>query len=905
MKNPKTVITIVVILAIWFALTSGISFYIDSLWFRSVGYPEVFNKTLWSKFTFWLAGFGSALAVLGLNFWLASRRSFGTYWIREDLIEVARKGSDALFWIIIFVVSAFVGLVVQSRWFDFLQFQNQLSSGVNDPIFQKDLSFYFFSLPIWNFLMHLGLTLIFLSFAISAVSYVIHGHLGYFRRLQLTPSARIHLLVLMGMGLFIFALRFWLLRFDLLYSRRGFIFGAGYTDLNAQLYAYWILAAISALTALFFLASIVTRTLTPVAVSAVLFVVAYLLVNGAYPALVQTFIVKPNELEMEAPYIQHNIRFTSQAYGLEKIETREFAATANLTLEQLLQHESTIRNIRLWDWRPMKQCYNQLQSIRPYYEFEDIDVDRYFIQGNYRQVMLAVRELDFAQVPPEAQNWINQNFLYTNGYGLALSPVNEVTPEGLPEFFIKDIPPRSSIDLQVKRPEIYFGEKTTHPVFVRTALQKTSMGESTNGEAAAAYEADRGIPINSFWMKLLLAWELGSYEVLATPNFTEQSRVLLHRKIQDRIRKIAPFLLYDTDPYVVVENGRLFWIQDAYTVTDRYPYSQPSALGFNYMRNSVKVTVDVYLGDLMFYVADLDDPLVRVYDRIFPNLFKPLAQMPQGLRQHVRYPEGFFNVQREMYRTYHMRDPRAVYNKEDLWEIPTEIYAGNQQLMESYYTIMSLPGSDREEFILLTPFTPRNKNNMIAWLAARSDGEHYGKLVLYQFPRQKLTYGPMQIEARIDQDPNISQLITLWSQKGSQVIRGNLLVIPIEESILYVEPLYLQAEKGQIPELTRIIVVYENRVAMGETLERALAAVFSDAPGRPPTGISPAEISEKVPAPAPGAPVTAGGTEELVARALQHYQRSQEFLRQGNWSAYGEEQRKLGEALEQLSRSRR
>jgi uncharacterized membrane protein (UPF0182 family) len=547
----------------------------------------------------------------------------------------------------------------------------------------------------------------------------------------------------------------------------------------------------------------------------------------------------------------------------------------------------------------LKNAYDQLQSIRLYYEFEDADVDRYVVEGQYRQVMLSVRELDFSKISESAQNWINKHFQYTHGQGLCMSPVNEVTREGLPEFFIKDIPPRSMVDLSIERPEVYFGEKTTYPIFVRTALKEFDypMGDQN---ATTTYKADRGLPINSLIMRLLLSWEMGIYQILFTDNFKDESRVLLHREIRDRISRLAPFLLYDRDPYAVIHEGRLMWILDGYTVTDRYPYSEPypdrNSGRYNYIRNSVKVVVDAYLGDVTFFVSDPTDALIQVYGSIFPTLFRPMDQMPPSLKDHIRYPVDFFDVQRFMYGRYHMTDPTVFYNQEDLWEVPTEIYGGNEQLMESYYVIMSLPGSTQEEFILLIPYTPKNKNNMVGWMAARSDREHYGKLVLYQFPKQELTYGPMQIEARIDQNPDISQLITLWGQKGSQVIRGNLLVIPIEESLLYIEPLYLQAEKSEIPELTRIIAVYQNQVALGETLDEALSQAILKAPGfrqREVRPQSPGVISSETADPS---------IEQLLTKAREHYLASQAHLKEGDWAAYGEEQKKLGEVLNQLER---
>lgn len=897
MRRFKTLTFLIFVLAIWFALSNGISLYIDSLWFDSVGYLQVFTTTLSAKLLAWLGGFAACLAFLSLNFWLASRRSIGSYWIRPEWVALARKGANGLFWLLILGISALLGFIVQSRWLAFLQYAHRFSGGPEDPIFQEKLTFFFFSLPVWNLLAKLGLTLLFFTFGITAAAYAVHGHIGYLRRVQMATAARAHLLILLAASALLVAARFWLMRFDLLYSRRGVTFGASYTDLNAQLPAYWILIAISCLAALLFLVSIFGRTFHLAAASVVVFVLAYLLAGKLYPSLVQTFVVAPNELEKETPYIEHNIRLTTHAYNLHQAEVQEFAARGSLDMEKLDRNPGTIRNIRLWDWRPLKDCYDQLQSIRPYYEFQDIDIDRYTIDGNYRQVMLAGRELDFEKVSQQAQSWINRHFQYTHGYGICLSPVNEVSEEGQPEFFIKDIPPSSSVDVKITRPEIYFGEKTTHPVFVRTRMEEFDypIGDQN---ATTTYQAERGLLIGSFLRRLLFAWELGSYEVLFTPNFTGESRVLLHRRIQERVGRLAPFLHYDQDPYVLIHEGRLYWLQDAYTVSDRYPYSEPYQGRFNYIRNSVKVVMDAYLGDVDFYMVDPDDPLIQVYARIFPNLFKPLDSMPAGIREHIRYPEDLFNVQREMFSTYHMREPVVFYNKEDLWEVPNEIYAGDEQRMESYYVIMTLPGSEQEELILLTPFTPRDKNNMIAWLAGRSDREHYGKLILYQFPKQKLTYGPMQIEARIDQDPLISQLITLWSQKGSRVIRGNLLVVPIEEALLYVEPLYLQAEKSEIPELTRIIVVYENQVAIGETLAEALRQIFAGARLSPPRpeGLEPAQLTRAIPSPLP-----AGAGPDLARRALEHFRRSQDLLRQGEWAAYGEEQRKLGEVLKQLA----
>jgi len=896
MKRYKLVLLGIVVIAVWILLGGGMSLYVDALWFDSLGYYAIFETVIWLKFVCWMAGFLVSVLLLWLNFRLASRRTYEqeTWFRQEYLVLGMDEKRSNLFRAGILVLSALLGLLAQSEWLMFAQFRNQVSGGPVDPIFAKSLSFYFFDLPVWNFLTGFALALVFFCLVVAGVSYVFHGHVGYSRQLHLTYAARLHLAILVGIGFLIIAVRFYLKRFDLLFSIRdkGVTFGASYTDIHAWLPVYWMMAGVVLVVAVLFFASPLIGSLKHALAGIVGFVALYLL-SGIYPAVVQTFRVEPNELEKETPFLNYHIQATLDAYNLRKLETREFTSSGRLDAQALARNQATLRNIRLWDWRPLKDAYGQLQSIRPYYSFEDVDLDRYVIEGSYRQIMLSARELNFTQVSEQAQTWINQFFQYTHGYGLCASPVNEVTEDGLPDFFIKDIPPRSTVDLNISRPEIYFGEKTDYPVFIKTRMKEFDYPHGDQN-AFTTYAADRGLRIGSFTRKLLFAWELGSFQILFTSNFAADSRVLLYRSIRDRIRKIAPFLDYDNDPYMVMDEGRLFWIQDAYTTAGRYPYAEPFGRQFNYIRNSVKVVIDAYLGDVFFYVSDPDDPLLGTYARIFPTLFKPMSDLRPGLRAHIRYPEDMFDIQREIYCTYHMRDPRVFYNKEDLWAIPHEIYGDTEQAMESYYTIMALPHETREEFILLTPFSPKNKNNMIAWLAARSDREHYGQLMLFQFPKQQLTYGPMQIEARIDQDPQVSQLITLWSQKGSRVIRGNLLVIPIETSVLYVEPMYLQAEKSEIPELTRIIVVYENRVIIGETLKEALDAAVAAGPQRPApiTVLPPSLLPETSLAPE---------LQSLVEDAVRQFDLSQERLKEGDWTGYGEAQQKLKEILDELT----
>ncbi len=900
MKKTRNLILLFLLLLVWAALAGGLSLYIESLWFESLGYWQVFRLTVLARSVSFLIGLGVTFPLLWATVWLSSRqpRSQG-FWFKQEFIEVAQKSARAILLLVAAGVSVLAGLAFQSNWMTLLQYLHRTGAGVTDPLFQRDIGFYFFSLPVYrlavNYLLAIGL----LALALSAAGYLVHGHLGYMNGFRLTRQGRTHLSALLAGLLLLVSLRFWLARFDLLYDSTGVVFGASYTDVHGWLPVYWLLAAAAAVTALSLLFTLASRSLRPAVYCTLGFAAAYLLLN-LYPTVLQTFVVNPNELQKEQPYIRNNIASTLRAYHLDDIEIHDFSTGQPITGKEFAENQPTLRNIRLWDWRPLLDAYGQLQSIRLYYEFQDVDVDRYTIDDQYRQVMLSVRELDFGRISESAQNWINQHFQYTHGEGLCMSPVNEVTAEGLPEFFIKDIPPRSSVDLQITRPEIYYGEKTDYPVFVRTKLKEFDY-PTGDTNATTTYRADRGLAVNSLTRRLMFSWELGIYQILFTRNFTDESRVLLHRQIQERVRRIAPFLLFDQDPYIVIDEGRLFWVQDAYTATDRYPYSEPypsrNEPRFNYLRNSVKIVTDAYLGDVSFYIADSSDPLIQVYSNIFPGMFHPLAEMPEGLRRHIRYPADFFDVQRDVFCKYHMTDPTVFYNQEDVWEIPNEIYRGNEQLMDSYYVIMSLPEADHEEFILLIPFTPRNKNNMIAWLAARSDGDAYGRLVLYQFPKQELTYGPMQIEARIDQNPEISQLITLWSQKGSRVIRGNLLVIPIAGSVLYVEPLYLQAEKSEIPELTRVIVVYGSEVALGETLNEALQRAVLG-------GVQPAAEIPTAGAPsATESPSTAGVSvqTDLIAEALQHYEAAQRYLREGNWGAYGDEQKKLGDLLRRLS----
>jgi hypothetical protein len=617
-----------------------------------------------------------------------------------------------------------------------------------------------------------------------------------------------------------------------------------------------------------------------------------------YPGFVQRFRVGPNESNLEQPYIEQNIRLTRHAFDLDDIDVQSYNASKQLSVEGLLEEPETLLNIRLWDYRPLLQTYNQVQALRQYYEFNDVDIDRYIINGEQTQVMIAARELLIERLSEDAQTWVNQKLVYTHGYGVAASPVSLVTRDGLPTFYLKDLPPQGLIE--ITSPQIYFGERTDSYVVGGTDLPEFDYPKE-DGNVTTSYSADEGIPM-SWWNRFLFAIHLRDLNLVLNGDISADSRLLFRRNIVDRTREIAPFLVYDGDPYIVIsEEGRLFWMHDAYTSSSRFPYSTP--LGrINYIRNSVKVLTDAYNGNVTFYISDEEDPIIRGYAGAFPELFRPISEMPEQMRRHVRYPIDIFSVQAEVYRLYHMTDPTEFYNQEDVWAWPQEIFEGSSVPMEPYYVLMQLPGSDELSYVTILPFTPANRENMVAWMAVQNNVDKYGDKVVYNFGKDSLFFGPKQIEGRIDQDPAISAQLTLWNQQGSNVIRGNLLVFPIAESLLYVEPIYLQAQNGRIPELKRVIVATADEVVMGVNLGEALAALFGARARTSPTLV---QLGMDAEAARDGAEaVTDSGlltVDELILRANETYVRSQERLREGDWAGYGDEMEQLGALLESLA----
>ena len=931
------------ILAILVIILVGIiiSIYPNWLWFGNLNFAPVFWTMVLGKYGVAAVIWFLIIVTLSVNLYAAQRlHGEGEQKITEIAgMPVSGRSLNILILAAIMIVSFIIASKGSVQWNMVLSYLNQHPFGSTDPVFGKDIGFYVFSLPFYLFVREQLLIILLFAALVTVIWYVKDGAIQIIGELVVAedrptslPKVKVagnvgkHLLVLAGIIVLLAAWGYHLKAYGVLYSTQGPAFGASYTDVNVKIIVYRILMGMSFLLSLFIIYNAFKLKIKPLLICAGIWVGAIAALATGLPVLVQQVVVKPNELAKESPYIAHNIDFTRQAYNLNKIKEVDFEVDDNLSAEEIKNHDATIQNIRVWDERPLLQTYRQIQSIRLYYDFNNVDVDRYMIDNQYRQVMLAARELVVDQLPPQAQTWVNRHLIYTHGYGLAMSPVNEVTAEGLPQLMIKDVPPTVDIDLKIDRPEIYFGEKTADYILVKTSTQEFDYPKGDKN-VYTTYQGQGGVQINSFMKRLLFAVEFQDPQILFTTYLTPESRIMFNRRIKSRVTAIAPFLSYDTDPYMVVSGGRLFWIQDAYTASNMYPYSKRSKTPFrkrelNYIRNSVKVIIDAYDGHVAYYMIDAQDPILKTYSKVYPALFKPLDEMPADLKKHLRYPHDLFEIQVQTYAQYHMQDVQVFYNQEDLWEPPDEIYGDNRQRMKPYYIIIKLPDEDKEEFLLMLPYTPSKKDNMIGWLAARSDFPNYGHLLVYKLSKEKLVYGPMQIEARIDQQTDISRELSLWGQRGSRVIRGNLLAIPVSNSFIYVEPIYLEAElepqreaqpasppKGgqsqkqqptssvrtgitmtaALPELKRVIVVLGNRVAMEERLDLALSRVLGG------KIIEKDDVSFKVP--------ESGEISDFAEQALKYYNNAKDFLRQGDWAGYGRELEKLENILIQISQN--
>ncbi len=905
MRSPLRFALLALALLLFLGGPSLLRFYTDWLWFGEVGYRTVFVTMFRSQGALFSLTFivATVWLVLNLNVTLKAIGNVRPVFTTREGIQVTLPGGEQLRSLArgaAVLLAALIGLFFAGRWEEWLSWRFGVPFGVQDPILGHDVGFYVFSLPFLRLIQRMAQTLVVLAAVSAAAIYLVSGHLtsGFPSRLSLSPAARRHLTLLGAVFFLLLAWGAWFQRIEHLVESSGLIHGASYADVYGRMPAALLLMVVAlAGAALAVWQAFDTRNWPiPVAIG------LYLLVSiggEIYSSALQRFIVTPNEQVRETPFIEHNIAATRRAFALEEVEERPLSGDALLTRNDIANNAATLENVRLWDHQPLLETFGQIQEIRTYYDFASVDNDRYRINGTLRQVMLSARELNSASLPN--RTWVNERLTFTHGYGLTLGPVNQVTSEGLPVLFVRDLPPQTTVDMKIDEPSIYFGERSNDYVIVRTRTREFHYPRGDENEYTQ-YSGSGGVSLGSLWRKLVFALRFGAYQIVLSDDIGPESKILFNRNIRERIQTLAPFLRFlDQDPYLVVADGRLFWLYDAYTATPFYPYSTPAG-PVNYIRNSVKFVIDAYNGTTTAYLADANDPIAATYARIFPNIFKPLAEMPASLRSHVRYPEDIFALQAQVFATYHMTQPAVFYNREDQWEVPTVDDGSESRAMQPYYTIMRLPGEPEAEFIQMLPFTPRRRDNLAAWLVARSDGEHYGKMRVFEFPKQKLVFGPRQVVARISQDQVIAPQITLWNQQGSQVIWGTLMVIPIEESLIYVRPLYLRASGGRIPELTRVIVAYENRIVMQETLEEGLAELFGGKGAAPSTP----STSTAAPAPTPsteGAPRPSSTSPDLTALAAEaqaHYERAVAAQKGGDWATYGDELRQLGQVLERM-----
>lgn len=898
-KRNKVLTIIILILGIIggaFALSSR--FYIDYLWFAEMGYTQVFLKEIVTKTQIFIPMFITLTIIVYFYFEFLKKVA-----LQGKVITIIKKKVDIIplgaSTVLSFVITF---LATNALWYKLLEFINAEPFNVKDPIFGKDISFYVFKLPFLDSLhavLSSILFLVFISTIIFTAGYylsksAVQTEVGEEKRpdlkkffIQLGKIMTKQIGVFIGLFFLLAAFGYYLQSLELLYSPSGISFGAGYTDSVIRLRLYQVLMYMSIGASVISIVAGFRRKLKLFFIAPTLIIVVSFL-GGVVGLVVENYIVVPNQFGKEEQYLKRHIEYTRKAYGIENVRVQEFSAQQDITIEDIEENDLTIKNIPINDYRPTLDMYNSIQGFRIYYEFNDVDIDRYIIDGEYTQVFISAREMNNDKLEENAKTWINQHLKYTHGFGIAVSPVNKVNEVGQPDLTVKDIPPRStSPEIQVDEPRIYFGESTNTYAITNAKTAEFDYPEGSDNQENF-YEGTAGISLNLL-NRLAFAIQESDLKILLSSEITSESKILIKRNITERISEIAPFLSYDEDPYIVASEGKLYWIMDAFTVSNRYPYAQPFDQGntFNYIRNSIKVVVDAYNGDVVFYQVEEDDPIANVYKKIYPDIFKPIDEMPQDLRSHVRYSQDMFDVQADIYRTYHMQNTRVFYNKEDQWELPRQIYGSEKEVenIESTYLIMKLP--EREaEFTLMVPYTARQKDNMVAWMAAMNDGDSYGDIMVYTFPKQSLVYGPMQIEQRIDQDTIISPQLTLLGQQGSQVIRGNMMAIPVEEAILYVEPVYIKARDSErsLPEVKKIVVSYKNRIIMADSLQEGLTQIFGE--------YEDDDENEN--------PVEQD-LSSLIIQANSLFEGAQRAQREGNWAEYGELISQLEEVLNQLN----
>ncbi|MCS7253892.1 MAG: UPF0182 family protein [Armatimonadota bacterium] len=895
----------------------------EYLWFDSLDYSSVFIRRLVAQLSVGAAAWLLFVLIVFSNVVIAYRlagihrvRTYLTQALHPTAVSRIERMMLVLLFMAVCVIGLSVAVSIARQWETVLKFIYAVPFNLKEPILGQDASTYMLALPFYNLLYKFLLLTLLIALVATVLMYLASSAVDLVaHRRYIASYVRGHISCLVSGLLLIKAFGYRLDMFKLLfdYGAAGAIssavWGASYTDVYVRLPVLYVMMALAVFGAILLLLNAYWRAIKLIVYTIVLIFGASFIAGVMLPGLVQNFIVKPNELMMERKFISHNIKFTLTAYGLDGITVKNYPVKEEVTDGLIKANIDTIQNVRLWDYRPLKQVYDQLQEIRFYYDFNDVDVDRYYINGKYQQVMIAARELNHELLPAGAKRWMSLHLQYTHGYGVCMSPVNESEPNGMPKFYLKDIPPKwfgpgkQPEELRIERPEIYFGEIDSPYVIVRTKQPEIDYPKGAKAFKMCVYQGRGGVGIGSITRRILFALRFNDPNILLSRLITKRSRILYYRQITQRVKRIAPFLTYDADPYIVIAYGRLFWIIDAYTHSHLFPYSEPIKWGnahINYIRNSVKAVVDAYNGDVNFYIVDPKDPLIRTYASIFPKLFKPISKMPQKLREHIRYPVDLIWMQATIYCKYHMTAPEQFYNREDEWEIANELFGSsgavgslkkNKQRVEPYYVVMRPPGFDRIEFVLMLPFTPTKKDNMISWVAAFCDAPRYGNIVVFRFPTTQLIQGPMQIEARIDQHPEISPYLSLWQQRGSDVIRGNLLVIPMDSSLLYVEPIYLRAEQSEIPQLARVVVASQNKLAMGVNLSDAIERLLGKA-------MASTATDEHVVEPLRGHATT--DTTELVKQLSEEFNALSNSVKEGKWGEFGQRLENLGKLIEQL-----
>ena len=959
MKNKKNILLVIVAVLFALAVTvlAGVNYIVDFLWFREMGYTEVFFTKLMSQLKLGIPAFVVCMALI----WVYLQGLKRSYYKKVEVVDKSKVSEKALNGIALALSAIFSLLttltVISRLWFQILQFTNSTDFNITDPIFNQDIGFYIFKLEFLQELNGLAMNIVSTFIVVTVIFYLIlmalrrpevfeeipkteeeqQSGFGKFadqfgKFAQGTPfeetfdqmnqkrqtkkqfdsdnmkqllSIASNQITALGVLFFLMVgVNFFIRQYDILYSGTGIAYGAGFTDITVTLNLYRALMVLSVAAAIGFALGIRKRKIRYAVVVPVLMVV--LSIGGsAVAGAVQGLIVAPDEINKESKYLENNIKYTQMAYDLQDIQIKDFPAVNTLTKDDILNNMGTLSNIRINDFEPAERFYNQTQSIRSYYTFNDVDVDRYMVNGEYTQTFLSAREIDEAKMIND--QWLNKHLKYTHGYGITLSRVDKVTASGQPDMLIESIPPVSEVEeITIDRPEIYFGELTHNYVIVNTDEQEFDYPSGENN-VYTEYEGDAGIHLNLL-NRVLFAIREGNLELLVSTNIDSDSRIIINRNIVDRVSKIAPFLSYDADPYIVTVDGKLYWIMDAYTHSSYYPYSEPySAETYdNYIRNSVKVVVDAYNGDVNFYVTDEEDPIIQTLVKIYPSLFQKFDDMPDGLKEHTRYPNALFNIQANVYKKYHMNDVKVFYQSEDLWAIANEIYGTEMTTISPSYFVMKLPGEEHVEFINSVPYTPNGKDNMTGLLVARNDGDHYGEMILYRLPKDRIIYGPSQIEAQVNQNTTISSEFTLWSNSGSSYSRGNMFVIPIEDSLMYVEPVYLEAANGSLPEVKRVIVVYGDKIAYESNLADALDSLFGDGAGDPLKTDRPAAEGSEMSGGEGGdvvvVPDDIGGftLEELAAKANQAYEDAINAQQRGDWASYGEYLDQLSKYLNQM-----